>query len=370
MSLPGEGRLPGRPLGGICGPFAGFERLRVLDFTKLLPGPYATQILADLGCRVTKIELPHFADEARRMPPFIDGVGSLFWMVNQGKEFLSVDFRQPAGLKQVCALAAAADVLIEGFRPGLMDRVGLGAEELRRLNPRLIYASLTGYPSAGPWRRKAGHDLNFLAVSGFLAAGARSAASAPFFPTTQVADLAGSLAVTTAILAALVERQTTGSGRRIEVAMAEVAHSLLPVALGEAHAEGKDPEAQPLGSEGGRWWNGAHPFYRIYETEGGGRLAVAALEKSFALALLDVLGLAALRELADDPLAHCEILSAELGRVLRGATAAEWDERLKDKDVCVTRVLGLGEARAFMDRLREPVVGAPVRNRRPRARSD
>ena len=335
--------LPGRPLGGIRGPFSGFERLRVLDFTKLLPGPYATQILADLGCRVTKIELPHFADEAREMPLKIDGVGSTFQMVNQGKELLSVDFRKPEGLARVRALAAEADVLVEGFRPGLMDRCGLGAAELMKLNGRLIYCSLTGYPDNGPWRRKAGHDLNFLAVSGFL-----GLSGTPRVLPTQVADLSGSLAAAAAVLAALVERGVRGRGRRVSVSMVETVHSLLSVPLGEALAEGRDPA-------GPRWWNGAHPFYRLYETADGRRLAVAALEKPFALSLLDALGLGALRELADNPLANAEILTAELGRVLRGASSAEWDERLKDKDVCVTPVLGLGEARAFMDALREPV---------------
>lgn len=334
--------LPGRPLGGLRGPCAGFERLRVLDFTKLLPGPYATQILADLGCKVTKIELPHFPDEARDMPPLIDGVGAVFRMVNEGKELLSLDFRKPEGLERVRALAAEADVLIEGFRPGLMERCGLGAEELMALNPRLIYCSLTGYPGDGPWRRKAGHDLNFLAVGGFL-----GLTPEPRVPPTQIADLTGSLAAVSGILAALLERGETGRGKRVSVSMAETVHSLLPVPLGEALAAGKDPE-------GPRWWNGAHPFYRLYETADGRRLAVAALEKTFALSLLDALGLQSLRGLADDPLAHADELSAALARALAGSTAAEWEERLKDKDVCVTTVLGLGEARAFMDELRRP----------------
>lgn len=347
--------LPGRPVGGLRGPWAGFEGIRVLDFTKLLPGPYATQILADLGCRVTKIELPHFPDEAREMAPKIDGVGAVFRMVNAGKELLPVDFRKPEGLERVRALAAAADVLIEGFRPGLMERCGLGAEELMRLNPRLIYCSLTGYPGGGAWRRKAGHDLNFLAVSGFLGLGAL--ADAPVVLPTQVADLAGSLAATAAVLAALVERAATGRGKRVEVSMAETVHSLLPVPLGESLAEGKDPQ-------GPRWWNGAHPFYRLYRAADGRWLAVAALEKPFALSLLDALGLGSLRELADDPLAHAQRLGAELARVLAGATAAEWEERLKDKDVCVTAVLGLGEARAFMERLREPAPEAPRERKR------
>ncbi|NNN04710.1 MAG: CoA transferase [Elusimicrobia bacterium] len=335
--------LPGRPLGGVRGPCAGFEGLRVLDFTKLLPGPYATQMLADLGCRVSKIELPHFPDEAREMPPKIAGEGAVFRMVNQGKEMLSVDFRKPEGLARVRARAAQADVLVEGFRPGLMERCGLGAEELMRANPRLIYCSLTGYPEDGPWRRKAGHDLNFLAVSGFLGL----EADAPRVPPTQIADLTGSLAAVAAVLAALVERGATGRGKRVAVSMVETVHSLLAVPLAEALAEGKDPS-------GPRWWNGAHPFYRLYATADGRQLAVAALEKPFALSLLDALGLESLRGLVDDPLAHGERLSAELARVLSGACAAQWEERLKGKDVCVTKVLGLGEARAFMDELRTP----------------
>jgi crotonobetainyl-CoA:carnitine CoA-transferase CaiB-like acyl-CoA transferase len=346
--------LPGRPLGGLRGPWTGFEKIRVLDFTKLLPGPYATQILADLGCRVTKIELPHFSDEAREMPPKIDGVGSTFRMVNAGKEILSVDFRKPEGLEKVRALAAAADVVIEGFRPGLMERCGLGADELMARNPRLIYCSLTGYVHDGPWRRKAGHDLNFLAVSGFLGLGAFK--DEPRVLPAQFADLSGSLAAVAAVLAALVERGATGRGKRVAVAMAETVHSLLPIPLGELLAEGEEPA-------GPRWWDGSHPFYRLYKTKDARWLAVAALEKSFSLSLLDALGLESLRPLADDAMANADRLAAELARVFAGATAADWEKRLEDKDVCVTRALGLGEAREFMRRQREPAPHAAPKRR-------
>ncbi|TBR21263.1 CoA transferase [bacterium] len=344
-----EARRPGRPLGGVHGPFSGFERLSVLDFTKLLPGPYATQMLADLGCRVTKVELPHFPDGARDMPPLVDGVGSLYWMVNQGKRELPLDFRKPAGLAEARRLVAEADVLVEGFRPGLMDRVGLGAEEALRLNPRLIYCSLVGYPTAGPWRRKAGHDLNFLAVSGFL--GLSAPGQRPAMPPTQVADLTGAMGAVTAILAALLERHTTGKGRRVEVSMAETAHSLLPVALGELRAQGTDPGA------GGRWWDGSHPFYRFYQASDGAWLAVAALERPFALSLLEALGLGALAPLADDPAANAARLSEALEGAFKAAPAAAWAERLADKDVCVTPVNRLPEAGPFLERLKDPTGG-------------
>ncbi len=336
--------LPGRPLGGVRGPFAGFERFKVLDFTKLLPGPYATQMLRDLGCRVTKVELPHFPDGARAAPPLVDGVGSLYWMVNQGKAELSLDFRKPEGLAEARRLVAEADVLVEGFRPGLMDRVGLGCDAALALNPRLVYCSLVGYPTHGPWRRKAGHDLNFQAVSGLLGLGAPE--ERPAFPATQTADLSGAMAAVTAVLAALLEREATGKGRRVEVAMAEAAHSLLPVPLAERRAGAADPDGR------GRWWDGTHPFYRLYRAADGGWLAVAALEKPFALSLLDALGLQALAPLADDPAANAAALSAALEASFGSAGAAAWVERLKGKDVCVTRVNRLGEAGPFMDWLR------------------
>lgn len=323
-------------LGGIPTPYAGFGSIKVLDFTKLLPGPYATQILADMGCKVTKIELPHFKDEARYAPPLIEGLGALYRAINRGKEELTVDFRKPEGLAKVFELVDGADVLIEGFRPGLMERSGLGEAAVRARNPRLVYCSLVGYPSGGPMAKKAGHDLNFLSLSGMLGLQSGDARVLP----AQLADLSGSLAAVAAILAALLEREKTGAGRRVEVAMSECAHSLLPIPLSELAADGREPS-------GPRWWNGAHPFYRLYETKGGGRLAVAALEKPFALTLLDALGLSELKPLADDPLANAARLVAELSSVLLQATRDEWVARLEGKDCCVTPVLSLSEAAAL-----------------------
>ena len=333
----------------MAGPLQG---LKILDFTTLLPGPYATMMLADLGAEVLRIVSGSRPDLAAFMPPFLPGtnLSAAMACLGRGKRCITLNLKDPRAVAIVRRLVAEYDIVIEQFRPGVMARFGLDYETLKTANPGLIYCSLTGYPDNGPWRRKAGHDLNFLAVSGFLGLEAD-----PHVPPTQIADMAGSLSAVAGILAVVIERATTGRGRRVSVSMAETAHSLLPVPLGEALAEGTDPQ-------GPRWWNGAHPFYRLYETADGRRLAVAALEKPFALSLLDALGLESLRELADDPLAHAAKLESEIARVLRGASAAEWEERLKDKDVCVTTVLTLGEARAFMDRLREP--GGELKGRR------
>jgi crotonobetainyl-CoA:carnitine CoA-transferase CaiB-like acyl-CoA transferase len=273
--------LPGRPLGGIGIPFKGFSGYRVLDFSKLLPGPYASQVLHDMGMRVTRVELPYFGDLAREFPPMIGGVGATYWMVNQGKKVLIFDFRKPAGYKRVINLVKSCDVVLEGSRPGLMDRIGLGYDTLRKINPRLVYCSLVGYPPEGAWGRKAGHDLNFQAVSGLLGLGDCEGRVA--FGAGQVADLSGSMAAVSGILAALLERQKTGRGRRLNVAMAESFHSWLAIPLAELAATGEDPSLQP------RWWNGGHPFYRLYDTADGRKLAVAAVEKGFAVALLDAL---------------------------------------------------------------------------------
>ncbi len=305
-------------------PFKGFSKYRVIDFSKLLPGPYATQMLADMGCKVTRVELPYFADLSRKIPPLIDGVGSLYWMVNQGKRELSFDFRKPAGLKRLQNLLKKADVLVEGFRPGLMERIGLGYKEVRKLNRRLVYCSISGYDPKGPLGRAAGHDINFQAMSG---AGVCSA---------QVADLAGSMAAVTGILAALLE----GKGRHIQVSITDALHSWQAIPLGHLAATGEDPGLKS------QWWTGAHPFYRLYDTQDGGKLAVGAMEKGFSLSLLELLGLSALKGLADDALKNEDVLSKALAEAFRSAPLSEWERRLEGKDVCVTPVRTLSQSAA------------------------
>lgn len=327
-------------MGGIGIPFSGFSKFRILDFSKLLPGPYATQILRDMGCKVTRVELPYFGDLARELPPKIDGVGATYWMVNQGKKVLSFDFRKPAGLIRLKKMIKQSDVLVEGFRPGLMDRIGLGFTQTSKINPRLVYCSLTGYNPDGPWRRKAGHDLNFLAASGFLGLGNSEGKLA--FPSTQIGDLSGSMAAATGILAALIERQKTGKGRHLRISLADTLHSWLSLALGYWRATGEDPSLRSL------WWVGAQPFYRLYDTKDGRKIAVAAVEKGFAIALLDLLGLSSIRDLADDPMANAPRLIPELERQFASATLAQWEEKFKDKDVCVTPVYTLSEAINFL----------------------
>lgn len=346
--------LPGRPLAGIAGKFSGFSKIRVLDFSKLIPGPFATQALADMGCRVTRVELPHFPDAAREVPPKIDGVGSAYWMVNQGKKQLSFDFRKPAGLKRMRALIKESDVLVEGFRPGLMKRIGLGYEDAKCINPKLVYCSLSGFEPNGPWGRKAGHDVNFMAASGFLGLGNSEGRVA--VPNAQIADIAGSMSALSAILAALLERQATKKGRHLQIAITSALHSWFSIPLGYLTATGEDP------SLGAHWWTGGHPFYRLYDTQDGRKLAIGALEKGFAVSLLDALGLHELRDLVgDEDPGHAETLRQALQKVFFTATLSEWEERFADKDFCATPVYTLKEAAA---RLSPWPAGRPRAGRR------
>lgn len=331
-------RLPGRPLGGIALPHRGFARLKVLDFSLLLPGPYATQMLAELGMKVTRVELPHFPDIMRSAPPMRGSVGAAYWLVNQRKKELSLDFRKPAGLKRVQKMIRGSDVLVEGFRPGTMERIGLGYAACRRLNPGLVYCSLSGYAPEGAWGRKAGHDINFQAVSGLMGLGA------PAVPLALIADLSGSMAAVAGILAALLE----GRGRHVRISLSGTVHSLLPVPLSELAATGEDPSLIP------RWWKGDHPFYRLYATSDGRQLAVGALEKGFAFSLLDALGLGELKGLAARPEENAAALGAALERAFAERTLAEWEARLETLDVCVTPVYRLAEAAAFLARIRRP----------------
>lgn len=269
----------------------------VVDFSKLLPGPYATKRLVDLGFRVTRVQLPRFEDPGDKV--------SLGPWVNRGKRTLVFDFRKAAGRRRLEGLLRRADVLVEGFRPGLMDRLGLGYRDVKKLNPRLVYCSLTGYPENGPWAAKAGHDLNFQAVSGLLSLGAPGPlCAAP-------ADTAGSMAAVEGILAALLSRERTGRGRRVSVSIARAFHETLAIPLA-----------------GPQWFPAGHPLYRLYETSDGRQVAVAALEAQFSSALKALLG-------------------ENLEAAFKAKPWAYWRRELEKIDGCACAVLSLEEAKAF-----------------------
>jgi alpha-methylacyl-CoA racemase len=294
------------------------EGIRVLDLTRLLPGAVATGRLVEAGAEVIKIEQPAVGDYAR------ESYAPLFELTNRGKKSVEIDLK--ASKEAFLKLVRTADVLIEGFRPDVMNRLGLGYENLRELNPRLIYVALTGY---GPHSLLAGHDVNYLAMSGVLDL-IRAEDGRPVIPGVQIADLAGgSMQAIIGILLAIVDRHRTGLGQRVDVSMTHGLEVLLPVALAEAPGAGR--HAPVLGLLSGKY-----ACYHVYPAAGDSFVAVGALEAKFWANLCRELGCEELIGLQFN--ADQESTIAVLAEKFATATAEEWFERIGAKDCCVTPV--------------------------------
>ncbi|MCY1034693.1 CaiB/BaiF CoA-transferase family protein [Corallococcus sp. BB11-1] len=313
-------------------PLAG---LRVLDLSRLLPGPYATLVLADLGATVDKVEDPDVGDATRHMPPQRDGEGALFYGLHRNKRSLTLNLKTPEGRDALVRLVAHYDVLVESFRPGVMDKLGVGEAVLRAKNPRLIYCAISGYGQTGPDRLKAGHDLNYVARAGLLGYGGE-AGGAPAFPGVQVADIGGgSLFALVGILAALHERERTGVGRFVDVSMTDGALAFLHLHLAARLFAGA--EGTPL-TRGREALNGGYPSYGLYRTADDRWLAVGALEPKFFGALATRLGRPELLDDAYVPGEPGERVKAELKRIFASQPLAHWRELLAGADLCVEPV--------------------------------
>src|SRR5512138_1916676 len=193
------------------------EGIRVLDLSRLLPGPFLTMILADMGADVVKVEDPRVGDYLRAFPPAKGGMAGRFLAVNRGKRSLALDLKAPAQRDAFLRMAARADVVVESFRPGVMDKLGVGYAALAEVNPKIVVCSISGYGQTGPYAHRAGHDLDYIALAGVLAMGG-TAGGAPLMPGVQIADLAGgALWGATAILGALVGRHASGRGAHLDI---------------------------------------------------------------------------------------------------------------------------------------------------------
>jgi alpha-methylacyl-CoA racemase len=305
--------------------------LRVLDLTRLAPGPYATLVLADLGAEVVKLEAPG-GDPTRQMPP---GEGSAFAALNRGKRSLELDLKRPGAVDAVFRILARSDVLVEGFRPGVMDRLGLGHDVLLERFPRLVVCALSGYGQDGPDRLRAGHDLGYQARAGLLGLGGQG--GAPAMPGGQVADLGGAWVAVAGILAALLARASTGRGQRVDVSLVDATSSFVALQLGAVLHGGPAPVRgqEPL--------DGGLPSYGLYRTADGRFLAVAALEPHFFQALCQRLGLPDLTADAYGGGSPAEAVRRRLAEIFASATLAEWERRLAGLDACVEPVRDVAE---------------------------
>ena len=317
---------------------APLQGLRILDLTRLLPGPLATQHLADYGAEVIKVEDTGAGDYARTMGAMAGETSYFYQVVNRNKKSLRLDLKHPEGRALFLRLAEDADALVEGFRPGVMDKLGLGYAALAEINPRLVYCSITGYGQTGPYALRAGHDINYIGYAGVLDQ-IGIAGGPPALPNLQIGDLlGGTMAAVMGILVALIDARGSGQGRHVDVAMtdAAMAHAIFPLVEVLAHG-GVRPRGEDLLS-------GGVPCYGIYETADGRHMAVGSLEEKFWHLACDTLGRP---DLKPAHLATGEAgarIRAEVAAIFRSRTQAQWVEVFDGVDCCVTPVLRLEEA--------------------------
>ena len=312
--------------------------IKVVDLSRLLPGPFCTQLLADLGAEVIKVEVPGEGDPSRGLRTAINGYGSTFLMLNRSKKSITLNLKAKEGVEVFRRLAGRADVVVESFRPGVMERLGIDYQRIKRDNRKLIYCSLTGWGQSGPYARRPGHDINYLAVAGLAGiTGARGGKPVP--PGVQVADIAGgSLMAAFGIMAALYHRERTGRGQYLDVAMLDGLIAVGQTLLGE-HLAGANP-AGP----GTMRLNGGYPVYGIYETKDKKHLTLGNLEKKFFDAFCNKAGRPDLKEFHYSGFdKNRDRLEKELTKLVKTRTRDEWVELLSDADTCAAPALELGE---------------------------
>ncbi|MEZ4394055.1 MAG: CaiB/BaiF CoA-transferase family protein [Polyangiales bacterium] len=311
-----------RPLTGV----------RVLDLTRLLPGPFASLVLADLGAQVDKVEDPGQGDYLRHMPPAAGGVSGAFFALNRDKRSLVLDLKNPEGSALLRRLARAYDVVLEGFRPGVLARLGCSHEALLAENPRLIVCAITGYGQDGPLAQRAGHDINYLARAGVLGVTGPSG-GAPAVSGVQMADVAGgAMWAVIGVLSALRQRDLTGVGGVVDIALCEGALPLAAFSLGAIAA------GEPSAPRGGSVLDGGVAPYNTYLTRDGEAVSLGALEPKFLMAFAAGTGM----DLDADALRpgpHQVALRARFAELFASRTRAEWESFSIEHDCCLEPAL-------------------------------
>ena len=309
------------------GPLAG---LRIVEMSGIGPAPFCGMLLADMGADVLRIDRLAAADLGFNVAPRYD-------LLNRGKRAVALDVKSPAGIAAVKELVAKADVLIEGFRPGVMERLGLGPDVCHALNPRLVFGRMTGFGQSGPMKDLAGHDINYISMSGALhAIGHKDGPPLP--PLNLVGDFGGgSLYLAMGVLAAVLEARQSGKGQVVDAAMVDGAASLMAMVTGlrQAGMWHNERGANPV--------DGGAPYYTCYATSDGKYMAVGAIEKRFYTEMLQKLGLEGEDLPRQNDRAHWPVLRARLAAVFAGRTRAEWEAVFASSDACVTPVLDIDE---------------------------
>jgi len=306
------------------------DGVRVLDLTRLLPGGYATLMLAELGADVIKIEDPRGGDPMRQLPPLVGGRSVYDLLLNRGKRSVALDLREPKSGPVLEALVARADIVVESFRPATARRLGVSGPQLRERYPRLVHAAITGYGQTGPYAERPGHDLNYVAVTGVLAADRPHPAH---LPKMFMADVGGgAMSAVVAIIAALFGRTTTGQGASLDLSMQDAAlfWVMLPGAAdlieGGAAVVGELPTF------------GDHACYNVYETRDGRQVALGAMEAKFWTTFCDAVGRPDLRSRHLTGLEDQVAVIRDVREIFRARTQADWLAFFEGLDVCLSPV--------------------------------
>ncbi|NCU17853.1 CaiB/BaiF CoA transferase family protein [Pallidibacillus pasinlerensis] len=311
--------------------------IRVLDLSRLLPGPFCTMILADFGAEVIKIEEPKLGDYARFYEPKVDEYGAMFHSLNRNKKSVTLNLKDEEGKQKFLQLVKDADVLVESFRPGVMERLGLNYEILKELNPRLIYCAITGYGQTGPYAKLPGHDINFISYTGLLhLMGERD--GKPLVPAVQVGDIGGgAYPAVVGILLALQEREKSGEGQFVDISMLDGVLSWLQATLPNYLMSGEEVQ------RGEQMLSGSLACYEVYQTKDRRWLSVGALEPKFWQTFCETIGKLDFIEKLNAPIDEQYRMKHEIQSIIFTKNLDEWMELFKNVEACVSPVLDFSE---------------------------
>ncbi|TMC47517.1 MAG: CoA transferase [Chloroflexi bacterium] len=338
------------------------EGTRILDLTRLLPGPFCTLMLADMGAEVLKVEDTSIGDYLRWQPPMVgETQGIFFAALNRNKQSMRLNLKPKEGKEVFARLVKTADVVVESFRPGRLDRLGVGYEAMAQVNPRIIYCAISGYGQDGPYRERAGHDLNYLALAGLLDLFGKRHGE-PLMPPVQIADLTGAYLAAVGVLSALVARASTGRGQFVDISMMDGVVPWMISMLPRFWIDGQVPRRGeiPLG--------GAMPCYNLYECQDGQWLTLGALEPQFWSTFCKMVGREEWMDHQRDMGDEAEPTFAAVRALFKSKTRAEWLAFFADADVCIEPVLTVAEA-AQHPQMQQRRMTVQVEQKRPRRSS-
>jgi crotonobetainyl-CoA:carnitine CoA-transferase CaiB-like acyl-CoA transferase len=311
------------------------KNIKVLDFTMLLPGPLCTMHLGDMGADVVKVEHPVAFDNTRKMGPFFPNknINSYYYLLNRNKKSIAINYKRKEGVELIKKIIQEFDIIVEGFRPGMMDELGLGYEEIKKIKPNIIYCSISGFGKDSPYKDYAGHDANYLALSGILDL---IGDEKPILPAIQIADiLGGSLSALSSILAALYYREKTGEGQYIDVSITDCVMQVATLSIGDFIATNKQPQRNKS------YLSGLLPNYQIYECSDGRFVVLAALEGQFFQVFLKQIQKEELIKPAMN--GEFEIVKQELTKFFKSKTYQDLEPIFKNPNACLFPILTLEE---------------------------